>query len=87
MYIKKSFRSGYLVAIKMLGESKGDGQDFMNEVATIGRIHHVNVVQLVGFCIEGMKRALVHDFMSNGSLDKHIFSQEGKKQFRLEENV
>ena len=50
----------------------------MNEVATIGRIHHVNVVQLVGFCIEGTKRALVHDFMPNGSLDKHIFSQEGK---------
>ncbi|KAF3433875.1 hypothetical protein FNV43_RR24978 [Rhamnella rubrinervis] len=75
---KGKLRSGHLVAVKLLGESKGDGQDFMNEVATIGRIHHVNVVQLVGFCIEGTKRALVYDFMPNGSLDKYIFSQEGK---------
>ncbi|KAF3433864.1 hypothetical protein FNV43_RR24967 [Rhamnella rubrinervis] len=62
-----------------LGEGGfGDGQDFMNEVATIRRIHHINVVQLVRFCIEGTKRALVYYFMPNGSLDKYIFSQEGK---------
>ncbi|PRQ56295.1 putative glycerophosphodiester phosphodiesterase, protein kinase RLK-Pelle-LRK10L-2 family [Rosa chinensis] len=49
----------------------------MNEVATIGRIHHVNVVQLVGYCVEGLKRALVYDFMPNGSLDRYIYSKEG----------
>ncbi|PON39363.1 GPCR kinase [Parasponia andersonii] len=70
--------SGHFVAIKMLGKSKGNGQDFINEVATIGRIHHVNVVRLIGFCVEGSKRALIYDFMSNGSLDKYIFSREGK---------
>ncbi|KAF3433868.1 hypothetical protein FNV43_RR24971 [Rhamnella rubrinervis] len=75
---KGKLRSGHLVAIKLLGESKGDGEDFMNEVATIGSIHHVNVVRLVGFCIEETKRALVYDFMPNGSLDKYTFSQEGK---------
>ncbi|GAU21224.1 hypothetical protein TSUD_11420 [Trifolium subterraneum] len=48
-----------------------------NEVATIGRIHHLNVVQLIGFCAEGSKRALVYEFMPNGSLDKFIFSKEG----------
>ncbi|GMN75547.1 hypothetical protein TIFTF001_056541, partial [Ficus carica] len=45
------------------------GQDFINEIATIGRIHHVNVVQLIGFCFEGSKHALVYDYMSHGSLD------------------
>ncbi|XP_028093253.1 rust resistance kinase Lr10-like [Camellia sinensis] len=54
-----------------------DNQDFINEVATIGRIHHVNVVQLIGFCADGSKRALVDDVMPNGSLEKYIFSQEG----------
>ncbi|MED6155085.1 hypothetical protein PIB30_002293 [Stylosanthes scabra] len=68
--------SGPHVAIKMLKQSKANGQDFINEVATIGRIHHVNVVRLVGFCVEGSKRALVYDFMSNGSLDKYIFSNQ-----------
>ena len=74
---KGKLRSGRLVAIKLLGESKGKGQDFINEVSTIGRIHHVNVVRLVGFCVERSKRALVYDFMPNGSLDKYIFTQEG----------
>ncbi|KEH40341.1 stress-induced receptor-like kinase [Medicago truncatula] len=73
-------RSGPCVAIKMLGKSKGNGQDFISEVMTIGRIHHVNVVKLLGFCIEGSKRALIYEFMSNGSLDKFIFSKEGSKE-------
>uniref|UniRef100_A0A6N2MIV9 Serine-threonine/tyrosine-protein kinase catalytic domain-containing protein n=1 Tax=Salix viminalis TaxID=40686 RepID=A0A6N2MIV9_SALVM len=32
---------------------------------------------LIGFCAEGSKRALVYDFMPNGSLDTHLFSREG----------
>ncbi|MED6210395.1 hypothetical protein PIB30_063698 [Stylosanthes scabra] len=69
--------SGPFVAIKMLGKAKGgNGQDFISEVATIGRIHHANVVRLIGFCVEGSKRALVYEFMPNGSLDKYIFSEE-----------
>ncbi|XVF79063.1 hypothetical protein PTKIN_Ptkin14bG0189600 [Pterospermum kingtungense] len=71
---KGKLRSGRFVAIKLLKKSKANGQDFINEVATIGRIHHVNVVQLIGFCVEGSKQALVYDFMTNGSLDKIIFS-------------
>ncbi|XVF79077.1 hypothetical protein PTKIN_Ptkin14bG0190200 [Pterospermum kingtungense] len=71
---KGKLRSDRFVAIKLLKKSKANGQDFINEVATIGRIHHVNVVQLVGFCVEGSKQALVYDFMTNGSLDKIIFS-------------
>uniref|UniRef100_A0A7N2MGI3 Protein kinase domain-containing protein n=1 Tax=Quercus lobata TaxID=97700 RepID=A0A7N2MGI3_QUELO len=57
--------SGPLVAIKMLGNPKANGQEFINEVATIGRIHHVHVVQLIGFCAEGPKRALIYEFMPN----------------------
>ncbi|KAF7806749.1 LEAF RUST 10 DISEASE-RESISTANCE LOCUS RECEPTOR-LIKE PROTEIN KINASE-like 2.1 [Senna tora] len=74
---KGKLSSGLDVAIKMLGKSEANGQDFISEVATIGRIHHFNVVRLVGFCVEGRKRALVYEFMSNGSLDKYIFSKEG----------
>ncbi|KAL6125394.1 hypothetical protein ACLB2K_073453 [Fragaria x ananassa] len=55
---KGKLPSGRLVAVEMLGKSKADGQDFMNEVATIGRIHHVNVVQLIGYCAEGRRKNL-----------------------------
>ncbi|TYI96043.1 hypothetical protein E1A91_D01G041800v1 [Gossypium mustelinum] len=75
---KGKLRSGHHVAIKLLGKSKGNGQDFINEVASIGRIHHANVAKLIGFCVEGSKQALVYDFMSNGSLDKILFTEENK---------
>nr|XP_027076286.1 LEAF RUST 10 DISEASE-RESISTANCE LOCUS RECEPTOR-LIKE PROTEIN KINASE-like 2.2 isoform X2 [Coffea arabica] len=71
---KGKLRSGGTVAVKMLNKSKANGQEFINEVSTIGRIHHVNVVQLVGFCVTASKHALVYDYMPNGSLDKLIFS-------------
>ncbi|KAG5222020.1 L-type lectin-domain containing receptor kinase [Salix suchowensis] len=69
--------SGRFAAVKLLGNSKANGQDFINEVATIGRIHHVNVVQLLGFSVEGSKRALIYEFMPNGSLERYIFSRQG----------
>lgn len=70
---KGKLRSGLLVAIKMMGQSMANEQEFASEVSTIGRIHHVNIVQLIGFCVEGSKRALVYEFMPNGSLDRYIF--------------
>lgn len=73
---KGELRSKREVAVKVLTKSQTNGQDFINEVATIGRIRHVNVVQLIGFCAERTKQALVYEFMPNGSLDKHTFSQE-----------
>ncbi|RVW87483.1 Rust resistance kinase Lr10 [Vitis vinifera] len=74
---KGKLPSGHIVAIKMLVMSKANGQDFINEVATIGRIHHVNVVRLVGFCIQRSKWALIYDYMPNGSLDKFVFLDQG----------
>jgi serine/threonine protein kinase len=65
------------VAIKMLeGSTNCNGEDFISEVSTIGRIHHVNVVRLVGFCSDEMRRALIYEYMPRGSLDKYIFSAE-----------
>uniref|UniRef100_A0A0E0FFE5 Protein kinase domain-containing protein n=1 Tax=Oryza nivara TaxID=4536 RepID=A0A0E0FFE5_ORYNI len=65
------------IAVKMLtGSSSCNGDEFISEVSTIGRIHHVNVVRLVGFCSEEMRRALVYEYMPRGSLDKYIFSVE-----------
>lgn len=65
---KRTLADGRLVAAKMLEKVHDNGQDFVNEVATIGTIHHVNVIRLLGFCWEGSRRALVYEFMPNGSL-------------------
>ncbi|CAL2235150.1 unnamed protein product [Prunus armeniaca] len=64
---------GLVVAVKVLSESKGNAEDFINEVASIGRTSHVNIVTLSGFCYERKdKRALIYEFMHNGSLDNFI---------------
>ncbi|CAM0958726.1 unnamed protein product [Alopecurus aequalis] len=64
------------VAVKMLENATGEGEVFINEVATIGLIHHANIVRLLGFCSEGMRRALIYEFMPNESLEKYIFSHD-----------
>ncbi|XP_057798656.1 LEAF RUST 10 DISEASE-RESISTANCE LOCUS RECEPTOR-LIKE PROTEIN KINASE-like 2.7 isoform X2 [Salvia miltiorrhiza] len=73
---KGKLQSGHDVAVKLLGKAGANSQDFFNEISTIGRIHHVNIVKLVGYCAERSKRALILDFMPNGSLEKYIFNRE-----------
>nr|KAJ0214718.1 hypothetical protein LSAT_V11C400216730 [Lactuca sativa] len=69
---KGQMSDGQLIAVKLLGNAIGDGNDFINEVASIGRTSHVNIVKLLGFCFDGKKRALMYEFMPNGSLDKFL---------------
>ena len=71
---KGELLNGHLVAVKVLNASKGNGDEFINEVASISRTSHVNIVTLLGFCLEGQKRALIYEFMPNGSLEKFIHS-------------
>eukprot|EP00253_Pinus_taeda_P021194 PITA_21194 len=79
---KGKLRNGTLVAVKLLDRHRhGESTDFMNEVATIGRLHHVNLVRLLGYCFESFTSALVYEFMANGSLEKFIFA--GKEKGRL----
>ncbi|KAA8533620.1 hypothetical protein F0562_030946 [Nyssa sinensis] len=71
---KGKFSNEILVAVKVLNNLKGNGEEFINEVGTMGTIHHVNVVRLVGYCADGFRRALVYEFLPNDSLEKFIFS-------------
>ncbi|XVF53414.1 hypothetical protein PTKIN_Ptkin05aG0097900 [Pterospermum kingtungense] len=77
--LKGTLSSEVHVAVKILNNSIGNGEEFINEVGTMGRIYHVNVVRLVGFCADGFRRALVYEFLPNESLEKFIFSADGKR--------
>ncbi|XVF71604.1 hypothetical protein PTKIN_Ptkin12aG0052000 [Pterospermum kingtungense] len=77
---KGKLPDGRLVAVKVLSESKGNGEEFLNEVASISRTSHVNIVTLLGFCYDRSKRALVYEFMPHGSLDKYIYKQGSENQ-------
>ncbi|XLT56369.1 hypothetical protein HN873_048973 [Arachis hypogaea] len=68
---KGSLNDGCQLAVKILKEMKGSVEEFVNEVVTISRTSHVNIVSLLEFCYEMNKQALIYEFMSKGSLDKY----------------
>ncbi|XP_060205530.1 LEAF RUST 10 DISEASE-RESISTANCE LOCUS RECEPTOR-LIKE PROTEIN KINASE-like 2.1 isoform X2 [Lycium barbarum] len=76
--VYKGNLDGHPVAVKILNSTKGNGEEFINEVASISRTSHVNVVTLLGFSFNGRERALVYEFMPNGSLDQHIYGEDSK---------
>lgn len=43
-------------------------KDFMEVVSDISRLHHSNIAELVGYCMEPGQRLLVYEFQRNGSL-------------------
>ncbi|KAI8565015.1 hypothetical protein RHMOL_Rhmol03G0227800 [Rhododendron molle] len=67
------------VAVKILNNTKDNGEEFINEVGIIGTIHHINVVRLVGYCAEGFRRALIYEFLPNDSLEKFASSDHKKR--------
>lgn len=79
---KGQISSEILVAVKVLhSDPKANGDDFINEVGTIGKIHHVNVVRLLGYCADGCNRALVYEFQPNHSLERFVYKREKQQNF------
>ncbi|PKI51246.1 hypothetical protein CRG98_028362 [Punica granatum] len=66
-----------------LATAKGSGEEFINEVAGISRTSHINIVTLLGFCYERRKRALIYEFMPNGSLDSFSHNDNARSDLRL----
>ncbi|KAL6595485.1 hypothetical protein ACP70R_047825 [Stipagrostis hirtigluma subsp. patula] len=63
------------IAVKRLEGVEQGMEEFLAEVKTIGRMHNLNLVRLVGFCAEKSHKLLVYEFLKNGSLDKWIFDK------------
>lgn len=66
------------IAVKSLKCQDQEDKQFRAEVSTIGTIHHVNLVRLLGFCVKDSKRLLVYEYMPNGSLESHLFCNGSK---------
>lgn len=74
--------SRQLVAIKRAQQgSLQGGVEFKNEIELLSRVHHKNIVSLMGFCFERGEQMLVYEFIANGSLSDSL---SGKTGIRLD---
>ncbi|KAK1290735.1 putative LRR receptor-like serine/threonine-protein kinase [Acorus calamus] len=79
------FQSGQVVAVKkfhpMEDESRLDDAGFMNEIRTLTRVRHRNIVKLYGFCSHPRCMLLVCEYMVRGSLADVLVNDERAMEF------
>ncbi|KAG6555713.1 hypothetical protein Mapa_002950 [Marchantia paleacea] len=76
---KGTLKGGEVVAIKRANKDSVQGlSEFKNELELLSRVHHRNLVDLVGFCYEGGEQALVYEFMSNGTFRELLYERPGE---------
>ncbi|KAL6577989.1 hypothetical protein OROMI_010317 [Orobanche minor] len=70
--------TGQVVAIKRAqrGSTQG-GLEFKTEIELLSRVHHKNLLGLVGFCFEQGEQVLVYEFMANGTLRESLSGKSG----------
>ncbi|KAI5593130.1 hypothetical protein BDE02_04G197800 [Populus trichocarpa] len=70
--------TGQLIAIKRCRQgSVQGGLEFNAEIEVLSRVHHKNVVNLVGFCFERGEQMLIYEFVRNGSLRDSLSGLSG----------
>ncbi|RCV16858.1 hypothetical protein SETIT_3G172100v2 [Setaria italica] len=69
---------GTQVAVKLRSESSNQGvREFLTEAQTLTKIHHKNLVSLIGYCKDGEYLALVYEYMSEGTLEDKLRGKDG----------
>jgi len=70
---------GKEIAVKVLRGIEG----FSTEIDHLSRVHHKNLVPLLGYCHESGKHMLIYDYMSQGSLSHRVYVKNANWKSRL----
>ncbi|XP_058094950.1 receptor-like serine/threonine-protein kinase ALE2 isoform X2 [Magnolia sinica] len=71
---------GSEVAVKLLTREDQNGdREFIAEVEMLSRLHHRNLVKLIGICIEERTRCLVYEVVRNGSVESHLHGPDKRR--------
>lgn len=70
---------GTRVSVKILHSNHCQQFDVEGEITIHSRMHHSNIVKLVGCCLKNSSPALVCEYAPNGTLDKHLFKNGSEK--------
>ncbi|EES02405.1 hypothetical protein BDA96_03G060900 [Sorghum bicolor] len=62
-----------VVAVKKLTNFSHSEEELWAEMSIIGRINHMNLVRMWGFCSERQHKLLVYEYVENESLDRYLF--------------
>ncbi|KAK4268025.1 hypothetical protein QN277_024732 [Acacia crassicarpa] len=73
---KGVLKDGRVAAIKRLNEANQIESEFLAEVNLIGRLNHMNLIDMWGYCAEGKYKMLVYEYMENGSLATNLESSK-----------
>ncbi|MFS7966555.1 putative protein kinase RLK-Pelle-CrRLK1L-1 family [Helianthus anomalus] len=72
-----SEEAGHLVAIKRLDSMSSQGElEFRAEIDTLCKLRHCHLVSLIGYCDDNKEKALVYEYMPNGTLYRHLHSPD-----------
>ncbi|XP_010454619.1 PREDICTED: putative L-type lectin-domain containing receptor kinase II.2 [Camelina sativa] len=77
---KGELPTGTQIAVKRVYHDAEQGmKQYVAEIASMGRLRHKNLVQLLGYCRRKGELLLVYDYMPNGSLDDYLFNKNKLK--------
>lgn len=79
---KGKLKDGSLIAVKRAKKNnyeRGSSTEFKNEILTLSKIEHLNLVKFLGYLEHGDERIILVEYVGNGNLREHLDGIHGNE--------